>query len=481
MSGRPPLDPTLPLPAAPREALALVTPDGREHADAALRAAIGRALAGLRQQRLVPGARLVLALPRSLEFVAVHLAALRSGAVSVPVSPAATASEVSRLAEASRAQLVVDEALARRWLAARDAPCDPSDLPRPAGRDPALLLMTSGTTGAPKGVLHTHAALRRQVEDLAACWDVTPADVLIHALPLYHVHGLVVALHVALASGARVVLLERFEPEAVVRAVATRGGTLFMGVPTMYHRLLQLPEAGTRPLASLRLATCGSAPLRAETAAAFLRRTGRRLLVRYGLTEALIVTSQRLDEERDPHGVGRPLPGVGLRIVDPESQREVPAGAVGSVRVRGPTVFAGYEGGGGGPDAAGEFDTGDLGFVDATGELQLVGRRRELIITGGHNVHPREVETVLEREDSVAECAVTGLPDEDLGELVAAAVVGAPGRPPDLPALRARCSSELPRFKQPRAWLVLEALPRTPLGKLRRDALSALPGWTRTR
>jgi malonyl-CoA/methylmalonyl-CoA synthetase len=304
------------------------------------------------------------------------------------------------------------------------------------------------------------------------------------------VHGLFVALHGALAAGARTLLLDRFDAAEVLACLAARRATLFMGVPTMYHRLVSLPPAapGHAPdLSALRLLVCGSAPLGEETAAAVARRFGRRVLVRYGLSEALMVTSERPDEThaRPPGGVGRPLPGVSVRIVargDSGRVRVMPPGEHGEVEARGPSVFAGYWRQ---PEATaavlrdGWLSTGDLGALEPDGTLRLLGRSRELILCGGFNVYPAEVEAVLDAHPDVLESAVFGLPDADLGERVAAAVVPAPGVDAQGLAdrLLAHCRERLAAYKCPRRIAAVRSLPRNALGKLQRAALAALPAF----
>jgi malonyl-CoA/methylmalonyl-CoA synthetase len=501
---QPALHPVLPLPARPDGAATALEVDGETISYARLLGATACALSHLRARGVSPGERVALRADKDLPFVACHLACLRLGAVTLPLDPAATADEIAHALADSGASLhlfgdaqagaVAPDASGGSAAGAGTGAWDPPDLPRPAAHDVAAQLYTSGTTGRPKGVPVTHGALRANTAALHAAWRWSAADVLVHALPLFHVHGLFVALHGALAAGARTILLERFDAAGTLACLAARRATLFMGVPTMYHRLASLPQPdGPLPdLSALRLAVSGSAPLRAETAAAAGRRLGVPLLVRYGLTEALLVTSERPDQPgpRPPGGVGRPLPGVAVRIVAPadrgdaggagdesDGPRVLPAGEEGEVEVSGPSVFGGYWRR---PEATaavlrgGWFATGDLGVLAPDGTLRLLGRTRELILSGGFNVYPAEVEAVLDAHPDVAESAVFGLPDADLGERVAAAVVIARGAVADgLEArLEAHCRERLAAYKCPRRFRIVASLPRNALGKLQRRALA---------
>jgi malonyl-CoA/methylmalonyl-CoA synthetase len=500
----PALHPVLPLPARPDAAAAALEIDGESITYARLLAAVAHALAHLRARGVAPGERVALQADKSLPYVACHLACLRLGAVCLPLNPEAAPDEVAHALADSDARLhlfgdaqagaVAPDASGGSGAGAGTGAWDPPDLPRPAAHDIAALLYTSGTTGRPKGVPVTHAALRANTLALHAAWRWSADDVLVHALPLFHVHGLFVALHGALAAGARTILLERFDAALTLACLAARRATLFMGVPTMYHRLASLPEPDGPPpdLSALRLAVSGSAPLRVGTAAAAGRRLGVPLLVRYGLTEALMVTSERPDQRgpRPPGGVGRPLPGVAVRVVAPaerggdggagdeaDGPRVLPAGEEGEVEVSGPSVFGGYWRR---PEATatvlrdGWFATGDLGVLAPDGTLRLLGRTRELILSGGFNVYPAEVEAVLDAHPDVAESAVFGLPDADLGERVAAAIVTARSAATDeLGArLEAHCRARLAPSKCPRRFLVVASLPRNALGKLQRQALA---------
>jgi malonyl-CoA/methylmalonyl-CoA synthetase len=325
-----------------------------------------------------------------------------------------------------------------------------------------LIVYTSGTTGQPKGAVHTHGSLLAGVQALRDAWDWQAEDRLILALPLFHVHGLCAGLFGTLASGASATVFDRFSPELVLDAVATN--TMFFGVPTMYHRLAETGRAAE--LAELRLCVAGSAPLPADLWRRFDQHYGVAVLERYGMSETLLTLSNPLRGERRPGSVGLPLPGVDAMVAAPDDD------GIGELMVRGPSLCRGYWDR---PDATesmrvdGWFATGDLASVDGDGYFSIRGRRTELIITGGHNVYPAEVEAVLGRHPSVREIAVIGTESEVWGESVTAFVVGA-GREPDIEALTRLAAQELSSYKCPREYRVVDSLPRNAMGKVvRRD------------
>jgi malonyl-CoA/methylmalonyl-CoA synthetase len=336
-----------------------------------------------------------------------------------------------------------------------------------AGRgDPALICYTSGTTGAPKGAVLRHGNLLASAEALRLAWRWVQDDRLVLALPLFHIHGLGVGLHGTLLTGASAVLLPRFDPDAVLDAARDHEATLFFGVPTMYARLAGSPRVGE--LASLRLLVSGSAALPPTVFERLAERAGQRPLERYGMTETVMNVSNPHDGERRPGTVGLPLPGVELRLAEGD----------GEVLLRGPNVFDGYwrnpEATAEAFDADGWFRTGDLGSLDERGYLRIEGRSKELIITGGYNVHPREVEELLLEHPGVAEVAVVGTPSEEWGEVVTAFVVATdPGDPPDEDELLALAAEQLAPFKRPRLVRYVESLPRNALGKVLKHELRA--------
>jgi malonyl-CoA/methylmalonyl-CoA synthetase len=444
--------------------------------------AAGARVAGrLRRAGLAAGDRVLVSAATSVDLVVAYLGALRMGLVVVPVNTAYREREVARIAgDARPAAAVVDDPERGRWARRAaygdmlvagpevDLPDgDPPPLDSSGPGDPALLCYTSGTTGAPKGAVLAHGNLLSSAEALRLAWRWTPEDRLVLALPLFHVHGLGVGLHGTLLAGASAVLLPRFEVDAVLDAARDHRASLFFGVPTMYARLAGSPRAGE--LGRLRLCVSGSAPLPPTVFQRLAERAGQRVLERYGMTETIMNVSNPYDGERRPGTVGLPLPGVELRLA---------AGDEGEVLLRGPNVFSGYWGN---PEATAEafdpdgwFRTGDLGSFDERGYLRIEGRSRELIITGGFNVHPREVEELLLEHPGVAEAAVVGIPSEEWGEQVAAFVVPTdPSSPPDREELLAFAAGRLAGFKRPRALHYLEALPRNALGKVMKHELRA--------
>ena len=436
------------------------------------KAAAGRLYgAGLRK-----GDRVILSAAASVDLVVAHVAALRLGLIVVPVNGAYQQAELAHIVgDADPRAAVVDKPEWVRWLAELapemtvvsprldlEEATAPS-LDQLSSGDPALLGYTSGTTGVPKGAVLTHGNLLAGAESVRIAWRWTPDDRLVLALPLFHMHGLGVGLHGTLLTGASAVLLDGFSPDAVLDAAQAHNATLFFGVPTMYTRLAQSPRVGE--LASLRLCVAGSAPLSADLHRRLEEAAGVRVLERYGMTETIMLVSNPYDEERRAGTVGFPLPGVELRLA-PDS---------GEVLVRGPNVFAGYWRR---PDATEEafdqdrwFRTGDLGEFDQAGYLKLRGRAKELVISGGLNVYPREVEDALRSHPEVDDVAITGTPDEEWGELVTAWVVPTPGQAPKLTDLRSHLEGVCADFKHPRLLHLVDELPRNALGKVQKHLL----------
>jgi malonyl-CoA/methylmalonyl-CoA synthetase len=441
---------------------------------AALADRSAEAAARLAAAGLGPGDRVVVSADASLDHVVAYVGVLRLGAVALPLNGAYRAPEIRHIVgDAEIAAAVTDDVERGRWISAAApgavvTPPDLSGLPRAestphgldavTGDDPALLVYTSGTTGAPKGAVLRHANLLASAEAVTLAWRWSPDDRLVLALPLFHMHGLGVGLHGTLTAGASAVLLPRFEPAEVLARIRT-GGTMFFGVPTMWHRLAA--AEGAEALSRLRLGVSGSAPLAPDLHAAVAARAGRPPLERYGMTETVMLVSNPYDGERRPGSVGFPLPGVDVRL-----------GEGGEIEVRGPNVFAGYWRR---PEATagcfrdGWFRTGDLGAVDPDGYLRIVGRAKELIITGGYNVFPREVEEALLAHPGVVDAAVVGAPDDEWGERVCAFVVAEPGVSDD--DLVDWCGTRLAAYKRPRRWERVDEVPRNALGKVVRHAL----------
>ena len=464
-------------------------------------ARIADALLGL---GLEPGDRVAAQVPKSGAALALYAGCVRAGLVFLPLNTGYTGAELDYFLENSGARVLV---------------CDPGDAARlaeVAGRlgadlltlgadgqgtltdlaegqagaspvadrslgDLAALLYTSGTTGRSKGAMLTQENLASNAAVLAEAWAFTAEDRLLHALPIFHTHGLFVATNVVLATGGALILLPKFDVHAVLAELPR--ATAMMGVPTFYTRLLDDPGFSAACAAHMRLFTSGSAPLLADTHRAFEARTGQRILERYGMTETNMSTSNPYRGERRPGTVGLALPGVNLRIVGKDGP--VSVGEVGEIEVAGPNVFSGYWGM---PEMTAEeftedgyFRTGDLAVQDSDGYVTIVGRSKDLIISGGYNIYPKEIEEVLDAMPGVAESAVIGVPHPDFGESPIAVVVAEPDALLVGDELIARCAERLARYKHPRAVIFVSALPRNTMGKvqkaeLRRRHAGALTG-----
>jgi acyl-CoA synthetase (AMP-forming)/AMP-acid ligase II len=454
---------------------------------AALDEASARVAAWL-ARRVRPGDRVLLAAGSSIGFVRCYLGALRAGAVVVLANPGYTAAELGHLAADSGAVLAFADTEPGRRLAGlgtglqiADAAEVPADV-RPATEVPAgpddvaLLAYTSGTTGKPKGVPLTHRQVTVSIRAAMAAWRWQADDALVHALPLYHQHGLG-GVHAALIAGGTVHIRSKFSADALVQTAAGTRASVLFAVPTIYQALADSPTALAGGLRGLRLAVCGSAPLSPSLAGRLPAVLGRLPLVRYGTTESGLNVSNPV---ADPRGdtIGVPLPGMLVRIGTGDGSADGLAdpGADGEIQLRGPHVFSGYWDDTADSRAAftpdGWFRTGDIGTVDpATGHLVIRGRTKEMIISGGLNVYPREVEIALERHPSVAEAAVAGVPDERWGERVTAWVVVRDGHEFDDAALIAHTRTLLAAYKCPKRVFRLAALPRNQLGKIVRSAL----------
>jgi len=457
-----------------------VAVDGEPMTHAELDDAASRVASWL-ARRVRPGDRVLLAAAASAGFVRCYLGTLRAGAVVVLANPGYTAGELGHLvADSGTVLAFADPSPARVLSGLGSLPTvRAADLPEggrasdvvPGPQDIALLAYTSGTTGKPKGVPLTHAQLAISIRSAMAAWRWSADDVLAHALPLYHQHGLS-GLHAALIAGGTVHIRSRFSPVDLVRTIGDGGATALFGVPTIYQALMAA-DVAVAPLRRLRLAVCGSAPLNPALAERLAEVLGRVPLIRYGTTETGLNVSNPLD---DPRGdtVGVPLPGVLARVWAADGEAE--PGADGEIQLRGPQVLAGYWHDPAATEAAftpdGWFRTGDIGAVDpVTEHLRIRGRTKEMIITGGLNVYPREVEIVLEGHPSVAEAAVAGVPHERWGEQVTAWVVMRDGHGFDEGALIAYARARLAGYKCPKQVFQRAALPRNHVGKIVRGAL----------
>ena len=449
-----------------------------------------------RQAGVRPGDRLAAQIEKSPAALAVYAACAQAGIIFLPLNTGYTGEELSYFVRDSGAKcLLCDSAKADSLRpmadtagavlltldadgtgslpkAAAGQPETFQTTPREAG-DLAAFLYTSGTTGRSKGAMLTHENLLSNAEVLVDYWRFTGDDVLLHALPIFHTHGLFVATNIMLLTGGSMIFLPKFDVDTVIEALPR--ATAMMGVPTFYTRLLDDPRFTGDLVAHMRLFTSGSAPLLADTHLAFETRTGHRILERYGMTETNMNTSNPYAGARRAGTVGFPLPGVEVKITDPETGTDVTQGETGMIEVRGPNVFKGYWNM---PEKTAEelrdsgfFITGDLGLIDDQGYVQIVGRAKDLIISGGYNVYPKEVEAMLDDQPGVLESAVVGLPHPDLGEGVVGFLVPQAGMMPDLDAIAEAAGKSLARFKHPRRLVVLDALPRNTMGKVQKNML----------
>ena len=476
------------------------TPDGRKLSYADLVDGAGRYANALVALGVAPGDRVAVQVEKSVPAILLYLACVRAGAVFLPLNTAYTIAELDYfIGDAEPAVVVCDpskrdgiagiaakagvkavETLDPRGdgsLATKAAARSPAfaDVPR-AADDLAAILYTSGTTGRSKGAMLTHDNLASNALTLVDTWRFSADDVLLHALPIYHTHGLFTATNTLLAAGGSMLFLPRFDADEVMRLLPR--ATAMMGVPTFYTRLLQHPGLTPEATKHMRLFVSGSAPLLAETHRDWRARTGHAILERYGMTETNMNTSNPYDGDRVAGTVGFPLPGVALRIADPENGRVLAPGDIGVIEVKGPNVFKGYWRM---PDktaaefrADGFFITGDLGRLDERGYVHIVGRGKDLIITGGFNVYPKEIEGEIDTISGVVESAVVGVPHPDFGEGVTAVVVRKPDATIDERAILAALEGRLAKFKQPKRVLFVDDLPRNTMGKVQKNVLRDL-------
>jgi len=479
------------------EAVAFTLSDGTEVSYRALAEAVARSANALVSLGIVPGDRVSVQVEKSLANVFLYLATLKAGAVYQPLNTAYTPAEVSHFANDARPKLMVVDPAHRHALETVAAKAGVAAVETLDGRgegsfaglaatmdmthdtvpraadDLAGLLYTSGTTGRSKGAMISHRNLASNATTLHRLWGFEPGDVLLHALPIYHVHGLQVALHTAFLNKSEIIWLDRFDPAQVCAGLPR--ASVMMGVPTFYTRLLAHPEFDRRLCANMRLFISGSAPLLAETHSEFEARSGHRILERYGMTEAGMITSNPLDGARIAGTVGFALPGVDVRVADGEG-RELPRGEVGILEAKGPNIFKGYWNL---PEKTkeefrndGYFITGDMATMDDGGRITLVGRARDLIISGGLNVYPKEIEIELDGLAGVGESAVIGVPHPGFGEGVVAVITEtAPGAAPPPDKIIADLGRRLARFKLPKRIFVTAELPRNTMGKVQKSAL----------
>jgi malonyl-CoA/methylmalonyl-CoA synthetase len=448
----------------------------------------GRAAHWLRTLGVEQGDRVVVQTHKSPAAVILYLACLRAGVVYIPLNTAYQASELDYfLTDAEPSLLVASPDLPGASVAFAkerafitgpldDAPWIDVVSSQPEAlleaSDPAAILYTSGTTGRSKGAVLTHGNLSSNARVLGEAWGWQDDDVLLHALPIFHVHGLFVALHCALLHASPILFHERFDSAAILRDLPN--ATVFMGVPTFYTRLLAEPGLDKAVCTNLRLAISGSAPLLDATLEEFAARTGHIILERYGMTEALMITSNPYEGERIAGSVGRPLPGIAVRIVA-EGGKTAATGEPGVLELKGPNLFAGYwrnpEKTAEDHTADGYFISGDIATQDAGGVIRIVGRAKDLIISGGYNVYPKEVELVIDAIDGVAESAVIGVPHPDFGEAVVAIVTRDQGASVTELDIASTVDTQLAAFKRPKACILVDDLPRNAMGKVQKAEL----------
>ena len=472
------------------------TDDGRIITYADLVARSGQFAGALRALGVKPGDRVAVQVEKSAEALVLYVACLRAGAIYLPLNTGYTHAELDYFIGDSEPALVVVDPQAEAGVgpiaerhgaatATLSADGKGSLIEAAAGQpetfetvardkdDLAAILYTSGTTGRSKGAMLTQQNLLSNARTLVDYWRFTEADCLIHALPIFHTHGLFVASNVVMLSGASMIFLPKFEADRVIDLMSR--ATALMGVPTFYTRLVQHDRLTPETTAGMRLFVSGSAPLLAGTHTAFREKTGKAILERYGMTETNMNTSNPYDGDRIAGTVGFPLPGVDLRIVDPESGKVLAQGETGMIEVKGPNVFKGYWRM---PDKTaaefrddGFFITGDLGLIDERGYVQIVGRGKDLVISGGYNIYPKEVETEIDQMEGVAESAVIGVPHPDFGEGVTAVVVRNRGSLIDEAAVLENLRDRLARYKQPKRVIFVDELPRNTMGKVQKNVL----------
>jgi malonyl-CoA/methylmalonyl-CoA synthetase len=481
------------------DAIAIETDTGLNYSWRDLERATAMMANLLQSLKLPQGSRIAVQVEKSVEAVMLYLATLRAGYVFLPLNTAYQSAEIEYFIANAEPAVVVCSSKNFGWvskiafkagtqhvftlddnrggsLLERAAHCSDRHqvVPRQAD-DLAAILYTSGTTGRSKGAMLTHGNLLSNAQVLKDYWGWQPGDVLMHVLPIFHVHGLFVALHGALLNGSKMIWMAKFEPRKVIEKLPE--ATVFMGVPTLYVRLLAEPGLDREAVRNMRLFIAGSAPLLIETFVAWQQRTGHTILERYGMSETIMLTSNPYhaqNGERRGGTVGFPLPGVSLRVMDDTGQ-SLPVGEIGGIQVQGPNVFKGYwrmpEKTAEEFTADGYFKTGDVGKIDERGYVTIVGRSKDLIISGGYNVYPAEIEGYINEMQGVAESAVVGVPHPDFGEVGVAVVVRKPGEALDPDQVIATLKARLANFKIPKRCFVVDDLPRNTMGKVQKNLL----------
>lgn len=476
--------------------LAIETQDGAHISYGDLIARAGQMANVLVARGVKPGDRVAVQVEKSVANIVLYLATVRAGAVYLPLNTAYTLNELDYFIGDAEPSLVVCDPAKAEGLApvaakvkakvetlgpdgkgsltdaAEKASSEFATVTR-AGDDLAAILYTSGTTGRSKGAMLTHDNLASNSLSLVGYWRFTDKDVLIHALPIYHTHGLFVATNVTLFARASMIFLPKLDPDLIIKLMAR--ATVLMGVPTFYTRLLQNPALSHETTEHMRLFISGSAPLLAETHREWSARTGHAVLERYGMTETNMNTSNPYDGERVPGAVGFPLPGVSVRVTEPETGKELPREEIGMIEVKGPNVFKGYWRM---PEKTksefrpdGFFITGDLGKIDGKGYVHILGRGKDLVISGGFNVYPKEIESEIDAMPGVIESAVIGVPHADFGEAVTAVLVCNKGADVTEAAVLKALDGRLAKFKMPKRVFVVDELPRNTMGKVQKNVL----------
>ena len=476
--------------------LAIETHDGAKISYGDLIARAGQMANVLVARGVKPGDRVAVQVEKSVANIVLYLGTVRAGAVYLPLNTAYTLNELDYFIGDAEPSLVVCDPSKAEGLApiaakvkakietlgpdgkgslteaADQASREFITVPR-AGDDLAAILYTSGTTGRSKGAMLTHDNLASNSLSLVDYWRLTDKDVLIHALPIYHTHGLFVATNVTLFARAAMIFLPKLDPDLIIKLMAR--ATVLMGVPTFYTRLLQNPSLSRDTTKHMRLFISGSAPLLAETHREWAARTGHAVLERYGMTETNMNTSNPYDGERVPGAVGFPLPGVSVRVTEPETGKELPREEIGMIEVKGPNVFKGYwrmpekTNAEFRPD--GFFITGDLGKIDSKGYVHILGRGKDLVISGGFNVYPKEIESEIDAMPGVVESAVIGVPHANFGEGVTAVLVCNKGADVTEAAVLKALDGRVAKFKMPKRVFVVDELPRNTMGKVQKNVL----------
>ena len=476
--------------------LAIETLDGRHISYGELIARAGQIANVLVSRGVKVGDRVAVQVEKSVENLVLYLATVRAGAVYLPLNTAYTLNELDYFITDAEPSLVVCDPTKAEGIATiaakvkakvetlgpdgRGSLTEAADQASPAfetiargNDDLAAILYTSGTTGRSKGAMLSHDNLASNSQTLVDYWRFTDKDVLIHALPIYHTHGLFVASNVTLFARASMIFLPKLDPDLIIRLMAR--STVLMGVPTFYTRLLQNPALSKETTGHMRLFVSGSAPLLADTHREWFSRTGHAVLERYGMTETNMNTSNPYDGERVPGAVGYPLPGISVRVTDPETGNEVARETVGMIEVKGPNVFKGYWRM---PEKTrsefrddGFFITGDLGKIDDKGYVHILGRGKDLVISGGFNVYPKEIESEIDAMDGVVESAVIGVPHADFGEGVTAVVVCHQGAGLSEASVLRGLDGRLAKFKMPKRVFIVDELPRNTMGKVQKNVL----------